>query len=74
MPELAPAGAHVALWLWAISKTAPANPGAHGGSLGHTGFPGFLFHSNNLPVCGSHTPNFNLSVTDDLLLKCLVIN
>lgn len=36
--------------------------------------PGILFHSNNLQVCGSHTPNFNLSVMGDLLLKCLAIN
>ena len=44
-----------------------------GGSVGQAGFHGILFHSNNLPVCRSHTPNFNLAVTDDLLLKCLVI-
>ena len=36
--------------------------------------PSILFHSNNLQVCGSHTPNFNLSVMGDLLLKCLAIN
>ena len=44
-----------------------------GGSVGQAGFHGMPFHSNNLQVCQSHTPNFNLTVTGDLLLKRLVI-
>ena len=44
-----------------------------GGSVGQAGFHGMPFHSNNLQVCRSHTPNFNLTVTGDLLLKRLVI-
>lgn len=45
-----------------------------GGSLGQGGFPSTPFHSDNLQVGGNHTPNFTLSVTDNLLLKCLAIN
>lgn len=45
-----------------------------GGSLGQGGFPSTPFHSNNLQVGENHTPNFSLSVPDNLLLKCLAIN
>lgn len=45
-----------------------------GVSLGRGGFPSTRFHLNNLQVGGSHAPNFTLPVTDDLLLKCLVVN
>lgn len=66
-------------WPWAVTTTTSCNPDScsvwwgSGGSVGQAGFPGILFHSNNLQVCPCHTPNFNLAVTDDLLLKCLVI-
>lgn len=43
------------------------------GSSGQAGFHGVLFHSDNLQMCQSDTPNVNPSAVNDLLLNHLTI-